>query len=191
MNFLKYMKISTNILVTLTFILIFSSCDKTRNTRAKEYIPEMRQSRAYEIYSENPNFVDNKTALKPVDGTVPRDMIPYQYPNNAEGKISAGKELTNTIELNKATIEQGRKMYNRFCTNCHGISGDGNGFLYTSGKYPIQPTSLIDDNLKSIAVGEIYHVITLGSAIMGAHGSQIAPDDRWKIIHYIKEELQK
>jgi hypothetical protein len=26
---------------------------------------------------------------------------------------------------------------------------------------------------------------------MGAHGAQIKPDDRWKIIEYIKVELQE
>jgi hypothetical protein len=34
--------------------------------------------------------------------------------------------------------------------------------------------------------GEIYHTITLGIRSMGAHGSQIGPDDRWKLVLYIR-----
>ena len=38
--------------------------------------------------------------------------------------------------------------------------------------------------------GEIYHTLTVGYGIMGAHGGMIRPADRWKIILYIHENLQ-
>jgi len=34
--------------------------------------------------------------------------------------------------------------------------------------------------------GEIFHTITLGFGSMGAHGAQIRPEDRWKIVLYIR-----
>ena len=39
------------------------------------------------------------------------------------------------------------------------------------------------DNLKD---GEIFHSITLGFGSMGAHGSQIRTEDRWKLVLYIR-----
>jgi len=39
--------------------------------------------------------------------------------------------------------------------------------------------------------GEIYHSITVGYGIMGAHGGMIVPEDRWKIILHIRNDLQK
>jgi hypothetical protein len=39
--------------------------------------------------------------------------------------------------------------------------------------------------------GEIYHSITLGYGSMGPHGSLVRPDDRWKVINYIRMVLQK
>jgi len=44
--------------------------------------------------------------------------------------------------------------------------------------------------MKAVPDGEIYHVITSGYGVMGAHGSQIIPDDRWKIVLYVKDILQ-
>jgi hypothetical protein len=35
--------------------------------------------------------------------------------------------------------------------------------------------------------GEIYHSVTLGFGSMGAHGSQIIPDDRWKLVLYLRQ----
>ncbi|NOZ46738.1 MAG: cytochrome c [Chlorobi bacterium] len=185
------MKYSTLFIASTFFIFTFISCDKTRNDTARHFMPDMQDSRAYETYSANPNFSDDKTARPPVEGTIPRGFIPYQYPNTPEGKIAAGNELKNPVLLNKESLKDGEKMYKRFCIDCHGEKGDGKGYLFTSGKYPVQPRTLIDNDLKTRPVGQIYHVITLGSAVMGAHGSQIAPNDRWKIIHYIKEVLQK
>ena len=39
--------------------------------------------------------------------------------------------------------------------------------------------------------GEIFHSITVGFGIMGAHGGMIRQEDRWKIILHIRENLQK
>jgi hypothetical protein len=44
--------------------------------------------------------------------------------------------------------------------------------------------------LKGITEGHIFHVITMGKGLMWPHGSQISPEDRWKIAKYVKT-LQK
>ena len=62
---------------------------------------------------------------------------------------------------------------------------------YTSGKFTIQPASLVSDRMLIAPIGEVYHVITMGWNTMGAHGPQIRPDDRWKIALYVKNTLQK
>jgi mono/diheme cytochrome c family protein len=89
-------------------------------------------------------------------------------------------------------IAKGKEQYAIFCIDCHGDKGDGKGYLFTSKRFPAQPTSLIGDLVKAKPDGEIFHVITLGSlsGLMGAHGSQITPENRWNIVHYVRE-LQK
>jgi mono/diheme cytochrome c family protein len=171
--------------------LSLTSCDRTRNQKGYEYFPDMAHSLAYETYTTNKVFANGMTEQMPVAGTVPRGIIPYQYPATPEGRTIAGKELTCPLELNAATLAEGKVMFTRFCIGCHGALGDGKGHLFTSGKFSIQPASLINERMTAAPIGEIFHVITLGWNTMGAHGPQIRPDDRWRIALYVKNELQK
>jgi len=75
--------------------------------------------------------------------------------------------------------------------NCHGDQGDGQGFLYTSKKYPYPPASLISDKIKDNPDGEIFHVISIGYGVIGAHDSQVLPHERWKITTYIRSVLHE
>ena len=59
--------------------------------------------------------------------------------------------------------------------------------MFTSGLYPLKPRSLVSEEAVNLRDGEIYHSITLGFGGMGAHGSQIRPDDRWKLVLYIRK----
>jgi mono/diheme cytochrome c family protein len=82
---------------------------------------------------------------------------------------------------------QGKIVYTTFCIGCHGISGQGDGHLFTSGLYLMKPRDLSGNTAARLKDGEIFHSITLGFGSMGAHGSQIRPDDRWKVVLYIRE----
>jgi len=177
-------------ILALLLIGVMISCDKDNNHPGYSYFPDMQDSRAYETYSSNPNFADGKTLRLPVEGTIPREMIPYDFEKTPENRIWAGQNIVNMTEMSMEDVERGKELFGIFCINCHGEKGDGQGFLYTSGKYPYAPKSLVTDILKTTPRGEFFHVITIGFGVMGAHGAQIKPDDRWKIIEYIKVELQ-
>ncbi|OFY66880.1 MAG: hypothetical protein A3H98_14005 [Bacteroidetes bacterium RIFCSPLOWO2_02_FULL_36_8] len=151
----------------------------------------MVYSKAYETYQANPNYSDGKTVQNPVEGTISREMIPYQYPKTEEGMKKAGIELTIPKNLVEVNPERGKREYEIFCGICHGSDGKGEGILYKSGKYPTEPASLVSQDMIEKPDGEVFHVITVGSAIMQAHASQIKEEDRWKIILYIKNVLQK
>ena len=85
------------------------------------------------------------------------------------------------------SLLRGKNVYTIFCIGCHGISGEGDGHLFTSGLYPMKPRDLSADAVTGLKDGEIYHTITLGFGSMGAHGSQILPDDRWKLVLYVRK----
>ncbi|MEI8115863.1 MAG: cytochrome c, partial [Bacteroidia bacterium] len=86
---------------------------------------------------------------------------------------------------------RGKQVFSIFCINCHGDKGDGKGYLFTSGKYPYPPKSLLSDKVRNNPIGEIYHVVSVGFGVMPQHGSQVRPEDRWKVAMYVKEVLQK
>ncbi|NVO20986.1 MAG: cytochrome c [Bacteroidetes bacterium] len=177
--------------VAVLTVLAFSSCDRTRNQKGYEYFPDMAHSLAFETYTPNKVFANGMTEQMPVAGTIPRGIIPYQYPATPEGRTLAGKELVCTLEVNQQNLDRGKAEFTIFCIGCHGPAGDGKGHLFTSGKFTMQPASLINERMTIAPIGEIFHVITLGWNTMGAHGPQIRPDDRWRIAMYVKNELQK
>jgi mono/diheme cytochrome c family protein len=167
------------------------SCDRTRSSTGWDYMPDMYYSNAYESYTPNPNFSDQQTMRTPVEGTVPREMVPFPWEKSDPDRIAAGNSLVNPWEATEENLSRGEEAYGIFCLSCHGIAGDGKGYLFTSKRYPYPPASLVGDKAKGLRDGEIYHSITVGYGIMGAHGGMIRPDDRWKIILYIRENLQK
>lgn len=59
-----------------------------------------------------------------------------------------------------------------------------------NSSYPPPPFGeFSSDYIDTIEVGRMYHTITYGKGAMGSHASQVTPEERWKMIHYIKEVL--
>jgi hypothetical protein len=172
-------------------LMVLGSCDRTRTSTGWDYMPDMYYSNAYESYTTNPNFADGLTMRAPVEGTVPRDMEPFPWKKTDEDRILAGEALVNPWEATEENLVSGKVAYGIYCLSCHGEQGDGLGFLFTSDKYPYPPADLTMENVVALKDGEIYHSITVGYGIMGAHGSMIRPDDRWKIILHIRENFQQ
>ncbi len=187
---MKAIFINTGIkLASLSLIILFlMSCNHDNNDTGYAYMPDMAYSYAFETYGSSPNFSDSITMLTPVEGTIPREMIPYQYEKTFEDQQRAGQELINPFETNKENLIRGKEQYIIYCSMCHGEKGKSDGHLVKSKLFPVQPIALSGDYVKNKPDGEIYHVVTMGSlsGLMGAHGSQISPEDRWKIVLYVK-----
>lgn len=184
-------KILNKSLVAAALVVFFGSCDRDRNTTGWEYFDDMAHSAAYESYTPNPNFADGKTMRNPVEGTIPVGYTPYIYEKTDADRLKAGKELVNPLEPTVQNLERGKQVFSVYCMNCHGEKGDGKGFLFTSGKYPFPPKSLLSEKMMASPEGEIFHVVTVGFGVMPAHGGQVRPEDRWKVAMYVKEVLQK
>ena len=177
--------------ITVLLLLVLVSCDRTRSSTGWDYMPDMYYSNAYETYTPNPNFADGLTLREPVEGTVSRELMPFPFQKSDEDRLEAGKVLVNPLGGGAENLARGKEAYGIWCSSCHGLNGDGKGHLFTSGRYPYPPASLISDEVKALADGEIYHSITVGYGVMGAHGGMIRQDDRWKIIIHLREEIQK
>jgi len=184
----RYKYKSIKLVAFLLIAVSFFSCKRDNNSPGFAYFPDMAYSNAFETYSSSPNFSDSVLMLLPVEGTVPRGKVPHQYAKTFDDQKRAGLELVNPFEQTKEVLEKGKEQYIIYCAICHGDRGKGDGHLYTSKLFPVKPTSLREDYVQSKPDGEIYHVITLGSisGLMGAHGSQISQENRWRIVSYVK-----
>lgn len=189
---MKYLKYISSIVLLL---VVLTSCNKDKNNPGYDYMgkQDMYYTKYYKAYSPNTVFRDSMTNQLPVVGAISRGNMPFPYPtasigDRAVNQSLAGLQLTNPMVANDETIASGKELYNIYCKICHGPTGRGDGHLYSSGLFPAKPTSLVDAYVQGKPDGEIYYVITAGSisGLMGPHGTQIQPDDRWKIINYIR-----
>lgn len=188
-------RINLKLFALLLAVLAFASCSRDRNKPGTAYMADfdMYYSKAYEYYSPNPNFKDGKTAQAPVVGTIPRGHMPYALPNTAAG-LEAAAQLRNPLDTTatKADLVRGQEKYTIYCAVCHADNGNGQGSLYTSKKFAVPPRDLTSDRVqKDLNDGQLYHVITVGtiSKLMGPHGAQVNPDDRWRIVSYMKNKF--
>ena len=156
---------------------------------------DMYVSPSLETYGESDLFSDNMTARQPVPGTIPRGHMPYLYENTNEGYKLAGDSLRNPIATSPEVIEKGKDLYIKFCVQCHGDKGNGDGILIKNEKFPPPPSYLTGvssggGSLLELSEGKMFHSITYGRNLMGSHASQLNAAERWMTIHYIKD-LQK
>ncbi|MBC8109934.1 MAG: cytochrome c [Verrucomicrobia bacterium] len=146
-------------------------------------------------YNSNPINPNRMNMRYPVKGTVSRrnyqttfgegdtavvDLMVYNIPKDSMGMSE--RMLLNPVPLNDKTLKEGEVLYTQFCQHCHGKDGKGGGSV--AEMYKGVPNYTVG-NYKTMNGGHIYHTITHGKGRMWPHGGQIAPTDRWKIVHYV------
>lgn len=140
-----------------------------------------------EFYNSNPYNPFKMNMRKPVANTVRRGQpLPVKF--TKEELDQAALELTSPFSAeDKDVIKQGKALYESYCMHCHGEKGNADGKVAEAyaGVANLNGAAYL-----AISEGHIFHVITYGKGLMGAHGSQVSPDDRWRIARYVKE-LQK
>jgi mono/diheme cytochrome c family protein len=185
MHIIRHISSRTSLLIIA--LVVFMSCDRQKKMRGYDYIPDMVYSKAYDTYSTNPNFKDSMTMRVPVEGTMPRGYIPFRYTLDTISRQKAGLDLVNPYLPYDEVIARGKVIYTTFCVGCHGDLGKGDGQLFSSGLYPLKPRDITAYATARRPDGEIYHTITLGFGSMMPHGAQIKPEDRWKVVLYVRE----
>ncbi len=177
-------------LAAFVLVIALGACNRDKNNPGYAFFPDMAYSTAYETYTPNPVFAEGKTMRTPAEGTIQRDHLPYPYKAKSfDDQVKAGHELHNPLQASPELVAEGKALYDIFCISCHGPEGKGDGHLFTSKLFPAKPTSLVEPYVQNKPDGEIFHIITQGSisGLMAAHGSQILPEKRWKIILYLRE----
>lgn len=172
------------------------SCSDVKRTPGKDYMPDMRQSRAYETYSVNPVFGDGQTNRMPVAGTVKRGQaFVFHLEKDAAGDSTnyvASKAVKSPLApLNETQMKEAERLYLINCGICHGPKLDGNGPLYNGGDgpYPAKPATLVGDaKYENMPEGQMYYSTTYGKNLMGSYASQLQAKERWMVIAYIKSK---
>lgn len=175
------MKNITKIIIAFVTIISIVSCGDKR-TRSVQYMPDMYVSVPYDANSAT-GINGDASNLKPVEGTIARGQVPYEYPHTNEGYEAALNNLKSPLEATDKNLANGKAMYTIYCATCHGDKGDGNGVLSQRDKFNGIP-SYKD---RPITEGSIYHVIMYGRNLMGSHASQLTHDERWQVVSYVEK----
>lgn len=207
---MRMLKLITKYLAFLAAGSFLISCAAGENDTGLEYAPQMYHATSYEpltqimdenagnwldsndedghgeFYNSNPYNPYKMTMRKPVANTVRRGQpLPYRYTVD-ELETAALVESPMATD-DESVVKKGKELYESYCQHCHGAGGAGDGLVAAAyaGVANLNGAAYVE-----ISEGHIFHVITYGKGLMGAHGSQVSPDDRWRIARYIKE-LQK
>lgn len=204
----------THSIYTFAFLGVaigLTSCGASGEDPGYEYAPQMYNSIAYEplsqivnedegawlstredgkgeFFNSNINNPNRMNMREPVANTVPRSKdgsLPYRL---KQFELEAAALNVNPLELTPQVLAEGKVLYTQYCSACHGQSGEGNG---KAGEVIGGVANLKGGAYINLPEGHIFHVVMKGKGRMGAHGSQIPQERIWKIVHYVKQEIQK
>ncbi len=144
---------------------------------------DMHNEPRYKPLAASEFFSDGRSARPEVEGTIARGQLRIDDARYT-GKVDGQYIDQFPIPIAKADIERGQARFNIYCTPCHGRLGDGNGMVVMRGFR--QPPSYYSQRLMDAPVGHFYDVISNGFGSMASYASRVTPDDRWRIIAYIR-----
>ena len=159
-----------------------------------EIFPDMNYQDKVKDQQPSAFFADGNSARAPIPGTVAVEM-PAVNDYWATGKwdvnhwgdgipVHEATDDGSALQVDSANMARGRERYTISCEVCHGAAGDGKGITSKYGL--LGAASYHVDRLRSMTDGEIFNTITNGKGQMLGYGYNIAIDDRWRIIMYIR-----
>jgi mono/diheme cytochrome c family protein len=158
--------------VGLGLLLILAGCRQ-----------EMYDQPKIKPLAESDFYPDLRSARPQVEGTVARGQLredTYLY----TGKINGNPGDYMPFSITEADLQRGHERFNIYCAPCHSRLGDGNGMVPQRG-YKHPPT-YHQDRLRKAPLGYFFDVMTNGYGVMPDYAAQISPEDRWRIVAYIR-----
>jgi mono/diheme cytochrome c family protein len=144
---------------------------------------DMHDAPRYDPYEQSAFFPKGSSAQPIVAGTVPRGFLREDeqlYTGKTNGQFAA----TFPFEIKAEDLDRGEQRFDIYCAPCHGRIGDGNGMVVQRGFK--QAASFHVDRLRTMPVGYFFDVITNGFGAMPDYKMQITPEDRWKVVAFVR-----
>ncbi len=175
-------------LLLLPFVLVLGGAVLLRRDpreRNLQVLPaDMVRTRIARSDGLTDGFPDRLVKRLPPEGTIPRDGVLEEFGPSLEEAKRAGETLASPIPKSPAALARGAAVFGRTCACCHGTGGLGDAPVTKRGFPP--PPSLLLPAAKALKDGEILHAITYGRKNMPPAAIQVEPDDRWRVIQYLR-----
>jgi mono/diheme cytochrome c family protein len=144
---------------------------------------DMHVQPKYKPLAQTDFFGDGRSARPVVEGTVARGHLRLDE-HLYTGKVNGQLATTFPFPITRQDLERGRERFNIYCTPCHDAAGTGHGMIVLRG-FPAPPSYHIQ-RLREVPVGHLFDVITRGLGNMYSYASRVEPEDRWRIVAYIR-----
>ena len=187
-------------------LVLFARAKASVSTQPRvHFIQDMGMQPKYREQQTSPVFADGRADRPKIVGTVARGQLDeddqfyrgYSMAiDDKTGKLAPKffDDLPPQVKVDDALMARGRERFNIYCSVCHGLDGYGNGPVNQRGLELqndghgswVQAANLTVDPPKSRPAGHIYNTINLGIRNMPGYGTQIAPQDRWAIVAYVR-----
>jgi len=134
----------------------------------------------------------NQPSIKPQEAPLPNppaNTVPVDGLWTKMADRDATDELVNPVKTSAESQMRGQALFNIFCVACHGETGTGNGLVGSA--FELAPADLTSDYVKELTDGWIWGTITFGSYVMPRYGYDMNPQERWDVVNYIREVIQK
>jgi hypothetical protein len=128
-------------------------------------------------------YADGRSARPQVENTVARGQLhedAYFYTGLQDGKEGNVMPFPVTMQV----LQRGQERFNIYCTPCHSRVGNGAGMIVERGYRPAG--NFHTQRLLTAPLGHFFFVMTNGYGAMPDYAAQVAPQDRWAIVAYIK-----
>lgn len=144
---------------------------------------DMQDQPRYKPLAATDFFGDGRSARPLPPGTVARgdlriDKVRYT------GKDGSTEVDYFPFPITRADVLRGQERFNIYCSPCHGRLGDGNGMIVRRGFQ--KAGDYHTEKLLKAPAGHFFDVITSGFGAMPSYASRVEPDDRWRIVAYIR-----
>jgi mono/diheme cytochrome c family protein len=159
-----------------------------------DLIPDMNFQPKYKSQQASGLFADGRAMRPPVPGTVAAGAL-QENDHWYRGKVGGQPATTFPLPVTESVMHRGQLQFNTFCAPCHGLTGAGNGPIAEREQQRkfrrldpdwVPPLSLHNPTVVDQPVGKLFATITAGVRTMPAYGAQIAVEDRWAIIAYVR-----
>ena len=125
----------------------------------------------------------------------PKRSVPVNGTTVFVKDMDAARNMANPVAANEQSVAQGEQLFNIYCTPCHGTSGTGDGLV--GAKLIMTPWNLTSSNdmhswdPKEYPDGYIFGYMSLGGAVMPSYANDLSPTERWHVVNYVRQVLQK
>lgn len=116
-------------------------------------------------------------------------LTPIAYRRNFTRESSEGQGLANPLQPSEAVMATGARMYDVYCTPCHG-DGAKLGPVAAPGRYPaVAILKGAAGRVEKVTDGHLYLTVRNGGGLMPGYGWAMNEDEIWSLVAWMRKEF--